>query len=80
MPVYNIPLLNKDADEVLVLDRTTMAYVFTGNISKWNDPRILALQTPGVKAKMQNEEREINLVVRDDDSGSTEVMTKSLNL
>ena len=80
MPVYNIPLLNKDADEVLVLDRTTMAYVFTGNISMWNDPRILALQTLGVKAKMQNEEREINLVVRDDDSGSTEVMTKSLNL
>ncbi len=57
-----------------------MAYVFTGNISKWNDPRILALQTPGVKSKIQNEEREINLVVRDDDSGSTEVMTKSLNL
>ena len=80
MPVYNIPLLNKAADEVLVLDRTTMAYVFTGNISMWNDPRILALQTLGVKAKMQNEEREINLVVRDDDSGSTEVMTKSLNL
>ena len=80
MPVYNIPSLNKAADEVLVLDRTTMAYVFTGNISKWNDPRILALQTPGVKSKIQNEEREINLVVRDDDSGSTEVMTKSLNL
>ena len=80
MPVYNIPLLNKDADEVLVLDRTTMAYVFTGNISMWNDPRILALQTAGVKAKMQNEERVINLVVRDDSSGSTEVLTKSLNL
>jgi phosphate transport system substrate-binding protein len=80
VPVYNIPLLNKAADEVLVLDRTTMAYVFMGNISKWNDPRILALQTPEVKAKMQYEERVINLVVRDDSSGSTEVFTKSLNL
>lgn len=80
MPVYNIPLLSKAADEFLVLDRITLAYVFTGNISRWNDPRILALQTPGVRAKMQNEDRAINLVVRDDKSGSTEVFTKSLNL
>jgi ABC-type phosphate transport system substrate-binding protein len=81
VPVYNIPVLNKaEASQVLVLDRLTMSFIFTGNISTWNDPRILALQTAEVKAKLQNEGRQITLVVRDDGSGSTEVFTKSLNL
>ena len=81
MPVYNIPVLNKaEASQVLVLDRLTMSFIFTGNISTWNDPSILALQTAEVKAKLQNEGRQITLVVRDDGSGSTEVFTKSLNL
>ena len=80
MPVYNIPMLQQADNEVLVLDRTTLAYIFMGNITTWNDPRILALQNAAVKAKIENEDRLLELVVRDDNSGSTEVFTKSLNL
>ena len=80
MPVYNIPMLQQADNEVLVLDRTTLAYIFMGNITTWNDPRILALQDAAVKAKIENEDRRIELVVRDDKSGSTEVFSKSLNL
>jgi phosphate transport system substrate-binding protein len=80
VPVYNIPMLQQTDYEVLVLDRTTLAYIFMGNITTWNDPRILALQNAAVKAKIENEDRLLELVVRDDNSGSTEVFTKSLNL
>ena len=78
--MYNIPMLQQADNEVLVLDRTTLAYIFMGNITTWNDPRILALQDAAVKAKIENEDRRIELVVRDDKSGSTEVFSKSLNL
>ena len=80
VPVYNIPMLQQADNEILVLDRTTLAYIFMGNITTWNDPRILALQDSAVKAKIEHEDRLIELVVRDDKSGSTEVFTKSLNL
>jgi phosphate transport system substrate-binding protein len=80
VPVYNIPMLQQADNEVLVLDRTTLAYIFMGNITTWNDPRILALQDAAVKTKIGNEDKIIELVVRDDKSGSTEVFTKSLNL
>ena len=80
VPVYNIPMLQQTDYEVLVLDRTTLAYIFMGNITTWNDHRILALQDAAVRAKIENEDKLIEIVVRDDKSGSTEVFTKTLNM
>ena len=80
MPVYNIPVLNKTAGETLVLDRQVLAYIFIGSITTWNDPRILLLQSASVAQKLHNISYEpIHIMVRDDDSSSTEVLTKSLD-
>lgn len=79
--MYNIPVLDEAKGEILVLDRTTLAYIFIGNISMWNDARILALQSSAIKAKLEAAGNQpIQIMVRNDGSGSTEVMTKSLNL
>ena len=80
VPVYNIPMLQQADNEVLVVDRTTLAYIFMGNITRWNYHRILALQDAAVRAKIENEDKLIEIVVRDDKSGSTEVFTKTLNM
>jgi ABC-type phosphate transport system substrate-binding protein len=81
VPVYNLPVLDtKKPEETLVLDRLTLAYIFIGNITQWNDQRILDLQSPAVRAKLEGAAQVINVVVRSDASGSTEVLTKSLDL
>ena len=81
VPVYNLPVLDtKKPEETLVLDRLTLAYIFIGNITQWNDQRILDLQSPAVRAKLEAEATVINVVVRQDRSGSTEVFTKSIDL
>ena len=81
VPVYNLPVLDPNKPEVtLVLDRLTLAYIFIGNITQWNDQRILDLQSPAVRAKLAGAAQVINVVVRSDASGSTEVLTKSLDL
>jgi ABC-type phosphate transport system substrate-binding protein len=79
--VYNIPVLDRTKGEILVLDRTTLAYIFIGNISVWNDARILDLQSSEIRAKLEAAGNQpIQIIVRNDGSGSTEVMTKSLDL
>ena len=82
MPVYNVPVLDpNNPAETLVLDRSTLAYIFIGNITAWNDPAILALQSPVVKNKLTTAgAMPITVVVRKDKSGSTEVLTKSLDM
>ena len=81
VPVYNLPVLDpKKPEETLVLDRLTLAYIFIGNITQWNDHRILDLQSPVVRAMLEDEDKVINVVVRKDVSGSTEVLTKTLDL
>jgi ABC-type phosphate transport system substrate-binding protein len=70
----------KNPEETLVLDRLTLAHIFIGNITQWNDTRILDLQSPAVRAKLAGAAQVINVVVRSDASGSTEVLTKSLDL
>jgi phosphate transport system substrate-binding protein len=79
VPVYNVPVLDpSDPAQTLVLDRPTLAYIFIGNITKWNDPAILALQSPFVRSKL--DAHDITVVVRSDGSGSTEVLTKALDM
>ena len=81
VPVYNLPALDPNKpEENLVIDRLTLAYIFIGNITQWNDQRILDLQSPAVRAKLAGAAQVINVIVRSDASGSTEVLTKSLDL
>ena len=82
MPVYNVPVLDQsDPALTLVLDRTALASIFIGNITEWNDPAILAIQSTVVRGKLAAAgAMKIIVVVRSDGSGSTEVFTKSLDL
>mmetsp|Transcript_10648 Transcript_10648/g.27388 ORF Transcript_10648/g.27388 Transcript_10648/m.27388 type:complete len:1216 (+) Transcript_10648:587-4234(+) len=80
VPVVNIPILDSEAGEILVVDRSVLSRIFMGLIIRWNDPEILAQQSPSVADKLAAAENSIKLVVRGDGSGSTEVFTKALNL
>jgi len=80
VPVINIPLLERAVGETLVIDREVLSFIFMGNITKWNDQRVLSLQSPSVRAKLAQAAYEIKIMVRKDGSGSTEVLTKSLDL
>ncbi len=68
---YNLPSLG---DAQLKFDGTLLVDIFMGRVTKWNDPKIAALN-PGAKLP------EIDLVVvhRSDGSGTTYVFTDYLN-
>ncbi len=68
---YNLPSAGKTA---LKLDGPTLADIFLGRISRWNDPRLAALNA-GVK--LPNED--IIVVHRSDGSGTTFVFTDYLS-
>jgi len=66
---YNLP-----GDPALKLDGETIAGVFLGEIKKWNDPKIAALN-PG----MTLPDQEIVVVHRSDGSGTTYIWTDYLS-
>jgi phosphate transport system substrate-binding protein len=66
---YNLP-----GNPALKLDAETIAGIFLGNIKKWNDPRLSALN-PGVTLPDQ----EIVVVHRSDGSGTTYIWTDYLS-
>jgi phosphate transport system substrate-binding protein len=66
---YNVPEITK----TLRLDGTTLANIFLGQITKWNDSRIAALN-PGVKLPATD----ILVVHRSDGSGTSYVFTDYL--
>jgi phosphate transport system substrate-binding protein len=66
---YNLP-----GNPALKLDADTIAGVFLGEIKKWNDPKIVALN-PGVTLPDQ----EIVVVHRSDGSGTTYIWTDYLS-
>jgi phosphate transport system substrate-binding protein len=68
---YNVPELGTTP---LKLDSATIASIFLGTITKWNDPAIAALN-PGVTLPAQD----ITVVVRSDGSGTTATFTDYLN-
>ncbi|MER3488100.1 MAG: phosphate ABC transporter substrate-binding protein PstS, partial [Chloroflexota bacterium] len=70
--VYNVAAL-KDAP-ALTLDGPTIANIFLGRITKWNDPAIAALN-PGVNLPSQD----IVVVHRSDGSGTTFIFTDYLS-
>jgi phosphate transport system substrate-binding protein len=66
---YNLPGVSE-----LKLDPDTLAAVFLGQISKWDDPKLAALN-PGVKLPAQA----IQVVHRSDSSGTTNIFTGYLS-
>jgi len=77
LPVYISPIAviyNVDGVTDLKLDADTLAGIFAGKITKWNDPKIAALND-GASLPDQN----ITAVHRADDSGTTENFTEYLH-
>ena len=77
LPVYISPIAviyNVEGVSDLKLDADTLASIFAGKITKWNDPKITALNK-GASLPNQN----ITAVHRADDSGTTENFTDYLN-
>jgi phosphate transport system substrate-binding protein len=72
----DVPVLNLDGVKPgeLVLDGATLANIFLGKITKWNDPAIVKLN-PGVKLPSQP----IVVVHRSDGSGTTFIFTNYLS-
>lgn len=67
--VYNLP-----GNPSLKLSRKTLPAIFSGQISKWNDPKIAA-DNPGVNLP----NTEIKVAVRADSSGTTNIFTSHLS-
>ncbi|HHV22903.1 MAG TPA: phosphate ABC transporter substrate-binding protein PstS [Propionibacterium sp.] len=77
LPVYVSPIaviFNVDGVDELKLDAATMAAIFKGDITNWNDPQIAELNE-GVTFPDQA----ITPVHRSDNSGTTENFTDTLN-
>ncbi|MDE1769799.1 MAG: phosphate ABC transporter substrate-binding protein PstS [Thaumarchaeota archaeon] len=66
---YNVPGIYKNG---LKLTGDVIAKIFMGQITKWNDPSLIKLQTDSsiIKA-LQNDRNKINVVHRSDGSGTT---------
>ncbi len=76
LPLYISPIaviFNIDGVDALNLDATTIANLFNGSITNWNDPAIAALN-PGVTLP----DLAVTPVHRADDSGTTENFTDYL--
>ncbi len=76
LPVVFGPLgitFNLNAVDVLVLDGPTLAKIFDGTITRWNDPAITALN-----ASMPAED--IHVVYRSDESGTTDNFQQYLDV
>lgn len=69
VPIYNLP----EIPSGLVLDGATLAGIYLGKITTWNDPAIAALN-PGVTLPDQP----VSAVHRSDGSGTTEAFTRFL--
>ena len=77
LPVYISPIAviyNLEGVTDLALDPATVAGIFAGKITKWNDPAIVATN-PGAKLP----DTAITAVHRGDDSGTTNNFTDTLN-
>ena len=68
--IYNIPgIANGD----LRLDAPTIAKIFKGNITRWNDSQIVNLQSDNIRNLLPNQA--IQVVYRGSSSGTTENLT-----
>jgi ABC-type phosphate transport system substrate-binding protein len=80
VPVYFLPQLDA-LNLPLVLDRVVLPKIFLGDIWRWNDSAILALQSAATRNVLLGlPDSTIRVVVRDDGSGTTEIFTRALSL
>jgi phosphate transport system substrate-binding protein len=70
VPIYNIEGITK----TVTLDGASLAGIYSGKITKWNDPAITALN-PGLNFP----DATITAVHRSDGSGTTEIFTRALS-
>ncbi len=75
VPIYNIQGISA-SDPLLIFDRQTLADIYSGAISKWNDPAIAKLN-PDLTSKLPD--AAITAVHRSDGSGTTEIFTRALS-
>ncbi len=84
VPVYNIafkPVPTPAAGQTaitlpkLILDRQTLVDIYNAKVTKWNEPKIVALN-PGLADYLPD--ATITTVHRSDGSGTTEIFTKAL--
>ncbi|KAG8465493.1 hypothetical protein KFE25_002800 [Diacronema lutheri] len=85
VPIVNLPELER-AGLSLVLGRDVLPRIFLGDVHRWDDPSILALQEGGAAglaaallANRTGDAAEIRVVVRDDGSGTSEIFTRALS-
>jgi len=71
VPIYNITGVTK----TLTLDRQTLADIYQGKVSKWNDP---AITNTNPDIAQQLPDAPITVVHRSDGSGTTEMFTNAL--
>ena len=69
VPIVNIPEITK----TLTIDGATLANIYLGKITKWNDPAIVKLNPDFTMP-----DKPITAVHRSDGSGTTEIFTKYL--
>ena len=69
VPIYNI----EGVTQTVTLNRAALVGIFLGEIQKWNDPAITALN-PGITFP----DAPISVVHRSDGSGTTEIFTSAL--
>ena len=71
VPIYNI----QGVTTTVILDRVTLVDIYSGTITKWNDPAIVAIN-PDLANKLPA--KQITAVHRSDGSGTTEIFTNAL--
>ena len=77
--MYNVPIIPSNL--TLVLSRRTIVNIFMGKIQLWNDSAILAdniVNSPAVYKLLRNYGQSINVVVRSDSSGTSEIFSTAL--
>jgi phosphate transport system substrate-binding protein len=87
--IFNVPELNqyfadKDKyeytpDNFFVIGRQTLADIFSSIITYWDDPQIISDNTPGFATNFTLPHVRINVIVRKESSGTTEVFTSGLS-
>jgi phosphate transport system substrate-binding protein len=76
-PAVNLPILAGSTQIRLILDLPTVADIFNGKITSWVDARIRSLN-PNLPWHSVGDNRPISVVVRSDESGTTQAFAETL--
>lgn len=77
VPCFNLPTLAENS--TVIFNRENLPLIFMGDIYEWTDTRVYDLQTDEVKRAIDDlSSKTINVVVRNDGSGTSEIFTSAL--